>query len=85
MTHIEQMEKWVDGESIHNGDKADAMSECCPDFSCCHEGMKWPREKREEFARAVYAGDDKKKTEMLMGSLGGLMDYTETRKVHISG
>lgn len=83
MTSIEQMEKWVEGESIHNGERSDPMSECCPDFSCCNPGMKWSTEKRKEFAKAMYDKDESKKMSMLGEALGQLLEYNEIRKVHI--
>lgn len=34
MTHSEQLNKWANGLSVHNG-KTPSEGECCPDFSCC--------------------------------------------------
>ncbi len=100
MTTDEQLEKWVNGESLHNHERSIDIvdddgnviateemkgGECCPDFSCCHPGMKWPIEKRFEFAKAIAAGDDEKKMSMLMGALKDLMDYQEIRNVHLVG
>jgi hypothetical protein len=31
MTALEQLEKWVAGENVHDKER----DECCPDFACC--------------------------------------------------
>ena len=80
MTPAQQLEKWVRGESVHNG-AAKNLGECCPDFSCCHPDMLWPEDRRKEFA----AVDDASRERMLLGGLSGLMDYHECRKVKILG
>ena len=48
MTSDEQLDKWVEGESIHNKSE----DECCPDFSCCHPILKAARPVREKFKAA---------------------------------
>lgn len=83
MTHIEQMEKWVNGESVHNDDANVEGGECCPDFSCCAPGLLWAKETRERFAKAIYEEDEETKSEMLNESLSALLDYNEIRKTHI--
>lgn len=80
MTSDEQLKKWVDGESVHNGPTS-KDGECCPDFSCCQPGLKWPPEKRKEFAGA----DDQTRSKMLMGALRHMLDYNEMRRVKIVG
>lgn len=79
MTSEEQLQKWVEGKSIHNENGNKQGGECCPDFSCCKPGLKWPKEKRELFANS----DEKTQSGMLMGALRALMDYEEIRKVRI--
>lgn len=80
MTIDEQLKLWVEGKSVHNGAKRDEGI-CCPDFSCCHPGLQWPKEKREAFMAAT----EKEQSRMLAGSLGAMLDYLEIRKVHIVG
>lgn len=53
MSKEEQLKKWIEGESIHNGATPE-KGECCPDFSCCRPALKTePREAREEYARQL--------------------------------
>ena len=82
MSSDEQLQLWVGGESVHNNSIPDG-GVCCPDFSCCHPGLKWSKPEREKFAEAVRSGDEQLKMQMLMGSLKSVLDYTETRKVLI--
>lgn len=79
MTAKEQEEKWLAGESIHNLSAPVVGGECCPDFSCCNPGMKWPEEKR----RAFVNGDESTRHKMSLGALQELMDYHEKRRVRI--
>ena len=65
MTPEEQLDKWVNGEPLHN----DERDECCPDFSCC-TGIISDESERIRFSKAVYEGDDTVKMEMLMMFLG---------------
>ena len=67
MTPKEQLELWVEGNSIHNKDNRD---ECCPDFSCCKPELKANRKIREAFANAN--GHDR--GHMLMMFLGQLIN-----------
>ena len=60
----EQLERWVAGESVHNG-ATRVDGECCPDFSCCHPASLWPQARREFFRDHPKARD-----EMLFQSLG---------------
>ena len=77
----EQLNKWVNGESIHN----DIDEECCPDFSCCLSDVNTPIEIRKKFADAHYLGDEEKVMKMLMGFLGGaFQDEVDNKKVYIS-
>lgn len=43
MTNKEQLQKWLEGEPIHNKE----LGVCCPDFSCCRPELLAPREERE--------------------------------------
>lgn len=44
MTREEQLNKWVDGISVHNDE--DGEEECCPDFSCCRPQLMATLEQR---------------------------------------
>lgn len=66
MTHLEQLEKWVEGISIHN----ETTNECCPDFSCCQPELLVDQSVREAFRDAVLTGDEKTKMQMLAMFLG---------------
>lgn len=50
MTLMEQMNRWVEGESLC---PAGEYNECCPDFSCCQgkDLFILDRGKREEIRR----------------------------------
>ena len=80
MSPDEQLKLWVNGTSVHNG-KTRSEGECCPDFSCCQPELLWPIEKRIEYQTANGEAREK----MCIGSLCGLMDFNEIRKVHIIG
>lgn len=51
----EQLDKWVEGESLHNHDAPVTGSECCPDFSCCIPELQALRSTRGERELAVDA------------------------------
>ena len=53
MTYEEQLEKWLEGESIHD----EETNTCCPDFSCCDPELQTHKEKRELFYEAYKSGD----------------------------
>lgn len=53
MTPEEQLQKWVNGVSIHN-DNDDA---CCPDFSCCNKDVNTSHFERKRFQKAFLEGD----------------------------
>lgn len=42
-----QLDRWVEGQSIHN----DLENECVPDFSCCQSKVRLRRRLRVMFAR----------------------------------
>jgi len=83
MTTDEQLEKWVNGEAIHNVER----DECCPDFSCC-AGKIADKAARERFAKAHKEGDEPTKNEMLMMFLEQALAHHDPdahKKVMIAG
>ena len=72
MTNIEQLDKWCDGESIHNGETSDEGI-CCPDFSCCTPEIVTPIEIRKRFRKAFVDGDEDTINKMLMMFMGGML------------
>jgi len=77
MKIAQQLDEWVNGNSIHNTER----DECCPDFSCCN-GKIAPKDERERFAKAHYEGDEKTKMEMLMLFLGNAFS---DKNIYIAG
>lgn len=49
----DQVEKWKNGESIHDNDN----DQCVPDYSCCYPLLKASAEERKGHAEAFIAGD----------------------------
>jgi hypothetical protein len=49
----DQLNKWVDGNPIHNN----IDNECCPDFSCCKSELLQPRKIRETFKEVSIKAD----------------------------
>jgi hypothetical protein len=77
-----QLEKWVEGTSIHNTER----DECCPDFSCCQKEYLAPKHEREAFAKAVMEDNHQVAQQMLMGFLSASMGgYSGGRVMHIAG
>ena len=76
----EQLEEWVNGNSIHNTKD----NRCCPDFSCCNKMVVTPKETRERFFNAVKNGDEKVKMEML-GSFLKQAALTLGKSVYVAG
>ena len=78
MTNKEQLQKWVDGESIHNmsmtGNDKDGM--CCPDFSCCQPELLAPKDTRLAFQTAYLSGDQATMDKMLSGFFSKLLMRT---------
>jgi len=68
MTPLEQLEKWVKGESIHNIKR----NECCPDFSCCGEPLA-DEETRKCFRDAYINNDTDTLNLMLSNFLSNLL------------
>lgn len=96
MTSDEQLEKWVEGSSIHNNDKMVdvvdskgnitktiniAGGECCPDFSCCNPELQWSKDLRLKFKHA----DESTRSSMLSMALSSLLAKEGFAKMHISG
>jgi len=71
----EQLALWLEGESMHDHDFDGVEGgQCCPDFSCCHPRMKWPKETRELFVDAFFKGDDITTMNMIDGASKNLTD-----------
>lgn len=82
MTHIEQLELWLKGESIHNKDKG----ECCPDFSCCNKKMKTDHKIRKLFYDAYHRKDYKIVDTLLIGFLSdALSTLNVKKKIYVAG
>lgn len=82
MTPEEQLRRWCDGESVHNGMRGDPLSECCPDFSCCKPSLLQPVEVRRAFLVADEAGRER----LLMTFLGAMLaEAGSASRVHIAG
>ncbi len=50
MTSDEQLQLWLDGQSVHNP----TTNECCPDFSCCVPELQNPYEQRLAYVKHEY-------------------------------
>ncbi|MCJ7778844.1 MAG: hypothetical protein MUP16_11095 [Sedimentisphaerales bacterium] len=83
MTYKEQLELWVEGKSVHDGDKEGGQ--CCPDFSCCKPELKAPKEERELFQQLYLAEKDSEYERMLMMFLGRSIPLLTDKKVYIAG
>ena len=53
MTPEEQLQKWVNGKSVHN----DEEKVCLPDFSCCNKAIDTQHFQRKRFQKAFLEGD----------------------------
>lgn len=62
MTPLEQLERWVVGESLHNHERG----ECCPDFSCCSGQPPVELEVRQRFLKA-YQEQNEPVMNMMLG------------------
>lgn len=78
MTAKEQLEKWVNGNSIHNIER----DECCPDFSCCDKTIHTDIETKQRFQKAYLENDQATVSKMLTMFLTGLLPKTN---IHITG
>ena len=74
-TGKEQLIEWVKGNSLHG-------HQCCPDFSCCQDHYKAPRELREKFAAANDA-DRMKFLSMFLAK--AFAAYATEAELHIVG
>lgn len=90
MTHKEQLDLWVQGDSRHNNE----TDECCPDFSCCKPDSLVDVDTRKRFRDAFLAGHDDIVNGMLMHFLSEAMaSYTAEKKdageaapeIHVAG
>lgn len=89
----EQLQHWVDGESIHLGERGRLTYEgddsgpnsCTPDFSCCEPRLQWDTPTRQAFMRA----DESTRHEMLINALTSAMTLmgqdSQQPVVHIAG
>ena len=66
MLPIDQLRRWVKGESVHNEDR----DECCPDFSCCNPDSAAPQFERDAFLKAYEESDEESWNAMLGIFLG---------------
>jgi hypothetical protein len=86
MTYEEQLQRWVDGDSWHKGDKEGEKSTCCPDFSCCVPELQSPKEERELFQQLYLAGKHAESERMLMMFLlRSLSVLAPGKKVYLAG
>jgi hypothetical protein len=81
MTPEEQIDRWVAGDPVHNGENS-GNGECCPDFSCCK-----PHLLAEEAVRRRYKeAGSQERTQMLMEFLGAMIaDHGKEKEVYIAG
>lgn len=77
MTVDEQLEKWVNGESIHN----DERDECCPDFSCCDPNLLTSEEERRKF----YESNEEIRLKMLHIFFARFLSSMECENIYIVG
>lgn len=80
MTPKEQLDKWVEGESLCPNDR----DECCPDFSCCSD-VEMPREIKEAFRNAYVLGDHETMEKFCMSFLGGVIPQVTDKKIYVAG
>ncbi|MFQ5453449.1 MAG: hypothetical protein ACE5D6_04605 [Candidatus Zixiibacteriota bacterium] len=81
ITHQEQLDRWLEGESIHKSD----TDECCPDFSCCNKKIKTDRKTKELFIRAFKDENHELTNSLLMSFLGkALSTLRSKQKIYIS-
>jgi hypothetical protein len=80
MTPLEQLDKWVDGESLCPNDR----DECCPDFSCC-SNVETPRGVKEAFRAAFLRGDHEAMEKFCIGFLGGAVLQVSDKEVYLTG
>ena len=76
MTSDEQLNEWVNGNSIHNHER----DECCPDFSCCQSHYK-----ANESERTLFRDRPELRHEMLMGFLSAALNVRADANIHVAG
>ena len=73
MTYEKQVQLWVEGDSVHDG-------QCCPDFSCCRPELLAPKEERELFQQLHLAGKS------TFGMLGMFLGRAfEKKEIYVAG
>lgn len=77
MTHEEQIAKWADGESIHDG-------ACTPDFSCCKPELAVDMAIRRKFQQASK-GERVQMLGMFLGAAIQLASAESGKKVYLAG
>jgi hypothetical protein len=80
MTPLEQLEKWVNGENIHNPTR----DECCPDFACCQPNNHFSKELRIKFLETYRQGGAEAVEPMLMMALSGVT-ASSGKEVYLAG
>lgn len=80
MTPLQQLEKWVAGENVHNAERG----ECCPDFACCQPDNHFPTETRQKFMQAYREGGSEAVWPFLAMALAGAAASSGV-SVHIAG
>lgn len=68
MKPLEQIERWVAGENVHNT----VLDECCPDFACCQPNNHFSPELRAKFLQLYREGGLDACQDMLLLGLSGL-------------
>lgn len=82
MTSLEQLEKWVAGESIHNVEE----DQCCPDFSCCTQSLLASEEERKMFLNAFINHQQDIMDSMLMIFLEALIkNKFPNKNIYVAG
>lgn len=76
MTSDEQLNEWVNGNSIHNHER----DECCPDFSCCQSHYM-----ASEAEKALFRDRPDLRHEMLMGFLSAAINARVDASIHVAG
>lgn len=78
MTVFEQLNLWVEGESVHD----DKLKQCCPDFSCCNKKVSTPKAVKEIFRNAFLKDNQAVVNRMLMEFLSNALSG---KNVYIAG
>jgi hypothetical protein len=96
MTPEEQLDRWVDGDPVHNHNRWISIvdddnkvvgrrklegGECCPDFSCCHPELLAPPEVRQAFK----AASTEERGKFLHQFLAAMLKLEGDEDVHVVG